>query len=267
MKRFLQVVVLSSVVVAIVAACASSPTGRRQLIMLSDSQLEQMGVAAFAEMKQKQKLDRAPSKQRYVECISTAIAKELGGKYAGQKWEVAVFQDDSPNAFALPGGKIGVHTGMLKIATSPDQLAAVLGHEVGHVIARHSNERASASTLTGLAQQVGGSLLGGSTGGQVAMQVFGMGSQFGILAYSRTHESEADRIGQELMAKAGFDPRASVQLWQNMKKAGDGKAPPEFMSTHPGHDTRISALNKRMNGALAVYQQARASGKRPNCRL
>lgn len=268
MKRFLQVFGVTAVVVSVVAACASSPTGRRQLILMPDSQMEQMGVAAFAEMKKKQTLDRDYKTQKYVECIATAITAELGGQYKNKTWEVQVFKEDSPNAFALPGGKIGVHTGMLKTAQNADQLAAVIGHEVGHVIARHGNERVSANTATTVGMSIATVMAGSDSKKRNALAALGVGVQVGVLLpYSRTHESEADRIGQDLMAKAGFDPRASVQLWKNMSKADGGKAPPEFLSTHPGHKTRIANLNKRMNKSLAIYNQARASGKRPNCRL
>lgn len=267
MKRFLKVFAMVTVIGAVVAACATSPTGRKQFILMPDSQMEQMGIAAFAEMKKKQPVVRDYSTQKYVECISNAITAELGGEYKKQKWEVQVFKEDSPNAFALPGGKIGVHTGMLKIAESPGQLASVIGHEVGHVIARHGNERVSQNTATTVGMQVAAAAAGADPKKRTALAALGLGVQFGVLLpYSRAHESEADRIGQDLMAKAGFDPRESVKLWQNMAKAGGG-SPPEFMSTHPGHNTRISALNSHMNKAMAIYRQAQASGKRPNCRL
>lgn len=268
MKRFLKITTVTLLVSTIVAACATSPTGRRQLILLPDSQLEQMGVAAFAEMKKTQPVETDYSKQRYIECISNAITTELTGDYAKQTWEVSVFKDDTPNAFALPGGKIGVHTGMLTMATTDDQLAAVIGHEVGHVLARHGNERVSANMAVGTGMQMAAVVAGGSPKRQMALAALGLGVQVGVLLpYGRTHESEADRIGQELMARAGFDPRASVSLWQNMAKAANGKSQPEFLSTHPGHDTRIRDLNKRMASAMTIYNQARAAGKRPNCYL
>lgn len=266
MKRKLQVFFTAAVVATVVTACATSPTGRRQLILLSDGQLAQMGVAAYAEMKKSQPVETDPSKQRYVECVANAITAELTGDYARTKWEVTVFKDDSPNAFALPGGKIGVHTGMLKTAQTDDQLAAVIGHEVGHVMARHGNERVSANLATSAGLQVAAIMAGADQKKQVALAALGVGVQVGVLLpYSRTHESEADRIGQELMARAGFDPRESVKLWQNMAKESGGKAPPEFLSTHPGHETRIRDLNKRMDSSLQLYQQARKAGKRPNC--
>ncbi len=265
--KSLKTIGLGVALVAVITACASSPMGRKQLILLPASQMEQMGVAAYAEMKTKQPLEKDPSKQRYVECVANAITAELDGKYGGKKWEVTVFKDDSPNAFALPGGKMGVHSGMLKTAKTPDQLAAVLGHEVGHVIARHGNERVSANMASQAGLQVAAIMAGSSAKKQAALAALGVGIQVGVLLpYSRTHESEADLIGLDLMAKAGFDPRESVKLWENMAKEA-GKSPPEFLSTHPAHETRIKQLKKRMPKAMKLYEQAKAQGKHPNCRL
>ncbi|MGV6858557.1 MAG: M48 family metallopeptidase [bacterium] len=258
---------MGALVGILVVACASSPLGRKQLILLPAGQMEQMGIAAYSEMKTKQPLEKDPAKEKYVECVARAITAELGGQYKGKQWEVTVFKDKAPNAFALPGGKIGVHSGMLKTAKTPDQLAAVLGHEVGHVIARHGNERVSANLASQAGLQVAAVMAGSSAKKQAALAALGVGVQVGVLLpYSRTHESEADLIGVDLMAKAGFDPRESVKLWENMAKDA-GKSPPEFLSTHPGHETRIKQLKKRMPHALKLFEQAKAQGKHPNCHL
>ncbi|MDQ2694768.1 MAG: M48 family metallopeptidase, partial [Pseudomonadota bacterium] len=200
-----------------------------------------------------------------VRCVAGAIVNEVQG--GPRSWEVAVFQDGSANAFALPGGKIGVNTGMFKVARNPDQLAAVIGHEVGHVLAQHSNERLSQQ----FAVQAGLSLADAVAGQYAALPreqllgVLGLGAQLGILLpYSRTHESEADVIGLNLMARAGFDPRQSIGLWQNMARSGGGQ-PPEFMSTHPSHGTRLQDLQAAMGPALQTYERALAQGKRPRC--
>ena len=158
---------------------------------------------------------------------------------------------------------MGVYTGMLNVAENQDQLASVLGHEVGHVLAQHGNERASQPQLTNvaLAAAAGSGYVDTAT-----MQALGLGAQIGILLpYSRTHESEADVIGLDLMAEAGFDPRQAVQLWKNMEKAGGG-APPEFLSTHPASDTRIDNMLSKMAGALKTYNDARAKGRKPACK-
>jgi predicted Zn-dependent protease len=179
---------------------------------------------------------------------------------------VTVFEDESANAFALPGGKIGVHTGLLEVAKTPDQLAAVIGHEIGHVMAEHSNERVSTAFAANAGVQLAAALSG--TDGpkqQMLMGLLGLGAQFGVLLpFSRTQESESDEIGLTLMARAGFDPRAAINLWENMAQAG-GAQPPEFLSTHPSHGTRIEDLRAQMDEAVKIYQQARAQGRRPNC--
>lgn len=245
-------------------ACASSPTGRSQLILVSDSQMDKMGADSFSAMAKEANAVSKGAAYNYVRCISDAILIADGRDIA--RWEVKVFEDDSPNAFALPGKKIGVHTGMIKLAKTPDQLAAVIGHEVGHVDARHGAERVSLNMTSQIAQQASAVLLEGHEYGAEALGAIGLGAQFGvILPYSRTHETEADTIGLFLMAKAGFKPDAAVELWQEMKKASGGKAPPEFMSTHPSNVSRIEALSKELAHAGPIYDQARKDGRNPSC--
>jgi predicted Zn-dependent protease len=181
-------------------------------------------------------------------------------------WEVQVFEDKNVNAFALPGGKIGVYTGLLNVAKTPDQLAAVLGHEVSHVIAEHGNARMSAALAT-QAGLTAAEIYAASSGNDQAqiLGLLGLGAQVGILLpYSRSQESEADLLGLDLMARAGFDPRQAVALWHNMAQAG-GEQPPEFLSTHPSHENRIEDLKKRMASDLKRYRQARAQGNTPSC--
>jgi predicted Zn-dependent protease len=253
---------LASLLLAFLVSCGTSPTGRNQLLVFPADQLDAMGVQAFEEMRTQLTVDTDPAINDYVRCVASAITDEVPKK--GTTWEVVVFKDDNPNAFALPGGKMGVYTGMLKVAENQNQLGAVLGHEVGHVLAQHGNERVSQQQLTNvaLAAAAGSGYLDAAS-----MQALGLGAQVGILLpYSRTHESEADIIGLDLMAKAGFDPRQSVQLWKNMEKAGGG-APPEFMSTHPASSTRIDNLLSHMAAALATYNAAIAKGKKPSCKL
>ena len=247
----------------ILVACATSPTGRNQIILFDDAQMANMGDQAFAEYKRTRPVERARDTNAYVNCVADAITTVLPPDERNN-WDVAVFEDDSPNAFALPGGNIGVHTGLLDVAVNQDQLAAVIGHEVGHVLANHANARASTQALTETGLGLAGSLAGEPTTQQRALLgALGLGAQVGVLLpFSRGQESEADQIGLELMAKAGFDPRESVDLWQNMKRAGGG-SPPEFLSTHPNPDNRIGNLQSMMPDALAV---ARQSGRSPACR-
>ena len=244
----------------LVAACATSPTGRKQLRFMSDSQMKQMGAAAFDETKKKEKVSTDQRMTAFVSCVSNHITRQVGGQ-----WEVQLFDDDAVNAFALPGGKIGVYKGLFKAARNQDQLASVIGHEVGHVLAKHANERVSTAFATEGAIQLAGAISGGGATGQRVMAMMGMGAQVGILLpWGRTQESESDLIGLDLMARAGFDPRQSVAVWQNMAQIG-GNQPPEFLSTHPSHQTRIENLNNAMPQALQTYKQAQASGKRPSC--
>ena len=251
---------LALLFLAALAGCATSPTGRSQLLVFPADELDAMGIKAFDEMRAQLTVEEDPAINAYVRCVANAITDELPDK--NTSWEVVVFKDDNPNAFALPGGKMGVYTGMLKVAENQDQLASVLGHEVGHVLAQHGNERMSQQQITNVALSVAA---GSGYVDSLSMQALGLGAQIGILLpYSRDHESEADVIGLDLMAEAGFDPRESVQLWKNMEKTGGG-APPEFMSTHPAGSTRIDNLLGHMADALHTYNDARARGNAPNC--
>ena len=241
---------------ALLAACATSPLGRSQLMMVSADEMNQMGVASFNDLKQKTPITRNAKTSTYVSCVARAITTEL---HDGRAWEVQVFEDNQVNAFALPGAKIGVYTGLLKIATTQDQLAAVIGHEVSHVLANHSAERVSEQ----MAGQLGSQVVGAATG--IDPQLFGIATNvFYTLPGSRTQESEADLLGLDLMASAGFDPRQSVTLWQNMMNAG-GQKPPQMLSTHPSDETRIQQLQARLPLDIPVYENARAAGKRPHC--
>lgn len=244
------------------AACATSPTGRSQLQLLPEDQMAQMGAQAFQDLKTKTPIDSNPATNAYVRCVANEITAQVDD---GQKWEIVVFKDPEPNAFALPGGKIGVHTGMLNVAAEPSQLAAVLGHEVGHVMAHHGNERASEQLALQGGLEVVSAIFKDKTSQkyQLVMSALGVGAQYGLLLpHSRTQESEADTIGLKLMSQAGFDPRGAVQLWRNME-ASSGGQPPEFMSTHPSHGTRIQVLEAAMPQAVSLYQSA---GKRPTCK-
>ena len=257
------------------AACATSPLGRSQLMLVGDDEMDKMGVEAFEQLKSQGKVSAEPRANAYVSCVANAITGALPPGTAGSgQWEVRVFQDDTANAFALPGRKIGVHTGLLKVAKTQDQLAAVLGHEVGHVIAKHGAERVSDQYATELAASGVGAALGAlgdpsSPSHGLLMAALGVGVQAGaqgvVLKFSRTQESEADLIGLDRMAAAGFDPRESVPLWQNMEAASKGARPPEFLSTHPNPETRIKDLQQRIPDAMPIAEQAHKQGRNPHC--
>jgi predicted Zn-dependent protease len=256
----------------LIAGCATSPLGRRQIMLVGDAEMDKMGVEAFEQLKSEGKVSSESQTNGYVTCVAHAITSAIDSKQypnAVGSWEVRVFQDDTANAFALPGRKIGVHTGLLKVATNQDQLATVIGHEVGHVLAKHGAERVSDQFATQIAAQGAGALLGAvsspATQG-VAMAALGVGAQTVVLKFSRTQESEADALGLDLMASAGFDPRESVSLWKNMAAASQGNQPPEFISTHPAHATRINDLEARIPQDVPVAEQARKQGRNPHCR-
>jgi len=265
-RRLLLAVLLAPLLACGTALLGSSPLGRTQLRLFPASEMDAMGIQAFEQMKQKLPRSRDERIVRRVTCVARAVTAEARGESAPKSWEIMVFEEKSANAFALPGGKIGVHTGLLAVATDSSQLAAVIGHEVAHVLAEHGNERASTTFVTQSGMQVIESLSGPeSPTRSQAMAVLGLGAQVGVLLpFSRAQEREADLMGLDLMAAAGFDPRASVALWENMSRAG-GAGPPEFLSTHPSSDSRIRELQERIPSANEIYARARASGKRPRC--
>ncbi|MEX0738583.1 MAG: M48 family metallopeptidase [Pseudohongiella sp.] len=241
----------------LMSACATSPTGRSQMLLVSEGQMAAMGDEAFNQLRQENTVSTDQSLTRYVNCVSDAVLAEVDGN---QNWEVVLFDDDAANAFALPGGKIGIFTGLLNVAENQHQLATVVGHEIAHVTARHSAARVSNQ----LATQMGISVLAQTTGMDPGL--IGMGANLLLtLPYSRADETEGDRLGLDYMARAGFDPRESVALWRNMAQAA-GERPPELLSTHPAPQARIRELEQRMPAALSSFDAARAQGRRPECR-
>jgi predicted Zn-dependent protease len=249
-----------------VAGCQTSALGRRQFKMMSETEMSQMGATAFSEISKQTPASRDALENAMVTCVANVITRSLVGSNSNTRWEVRVFADKTPNAFALPGGKIGVNTGLLKVARTQDQLAAVIGHEVVHVTEGHANERVSAELAKNSAMQVASVLADASNPmhGQL-IGLLGAGVQVGVmLPFGRKQEREADLIGLDLMATAGFDPRESIVLWRNMSKAGGGQ-PPEFLSTHPSHGTRIRDLERRLPQVMPLYEEAKARGRRPRC--
>ena len=252
----------------LVAACATSPTGRKQLILFGDGEVAQLGLTSFDELKKKEKISTDKKLTRYVQCVSDSIVQAIPANYKTSiaDWQVVLFDSDEVNAFALPGGRIGVYTGLFKAAKNQDQLAAVLGHEVAHVLARHSNERLSQSQLANVGMAAADSALADSEMRQPAMAALGLGTEVGILLpYGRVQESEADILGLQLMASAGFNPEQAVDLWHNMAAITKGKTPPEFLSTHPSSDSRISELQKQLAVVAPYYAKAQELGRKPQC--
>lgn len=247
----------------LLSACATSPLGRSQLLMQDEHSLATTSAKSFAEMKQEKTINKDAKLNHYVKCVVSALSQEVVGQ-----WEVVVFEDPQANAFALPGGKIGVYTGILKIANNQDQLAAIIGHEMSHVLSHHANERMSAGTLANIGLVVLGLASNRDQGTQLAIAALGLGVQFGILMpYSRAHETEADLLGLDIMAKAGFNPEEAPKLWQKMKQNKKEQIP-EWMSTHPSDDTRIQQLSERVPEALSIMRTAQQQNKKiPACHL
>ena len=256
---------LLAIAAVALAACATSPLGRSQLKLLSDDQLAAMGSQSFEQVKAEKEISDDAALDAYVGCVATALISELPPDW-NSGWEVVIFQDTTANAFAVPGRRIGVHSGILEVAQTPGQLAAILGHEIAHVLASHGNERMSQVLAAQAGLLAASAMTDSSTaGGRATLAALGLGAQFGVLLpFSRTHENEADLMGLDLMAEAGFDPRESVTLWRNMAAASEGQ-PPEWMSSHPAHGSRIRELEARMARAEGLYAEARKAGREPSC--
>jgi predicted Zn-dependent protease len=245
----------------LLSSCASAPTQQ------SRAEMEAEANRAFNQMRASMPLVTDRETIDFVACVAQAVVEVLEPPYNDIEWELAIFESESVNAFAMPGGKIGVLSGILKVTENEHQLATVIGHEIAHVTANHSADRAMNSDLTRIGINVASVILGGGYSGATytAQQALAAGAAFGIsLPYKRGQESEADVIGLEYMARAGFDPRESVPLWQRMD-AGAENRPAEFLSTHPASETRIENLVNEWQKTLPLYNQALAEGRQPDC--
>ena len=250
----------------VLIACAKAPiTNRTQFIILPQAFEMQLGASAYLSMLETEKTSRNKHYAQTVRRVGRRIAAV--SHTPNLRWQYTVFDDDKQvNAFALPGGKIGVYTGMMPVAKTDAGLATVMAHEVAHATARHGGERMS----LGILLQMGSAALASAmkkkdkkTTGRV-LAAYGVGTALALaLPFSRKQEGEADRIGLIYMAKAGYDPREAVAFWERMGAAGRG-APPEFLSTHPGYRTRIKNLRKWMPEAMEYYEN---SQKAPNNRI
>jgi predicted Zn-dependent protease len=241
----------------VLSACATSPlTGRSQLQLLPESAEIQMGLDAFRQILAKSKLSSDPILTAQVTRVGQRIAEATGRTdYA---WEFKLIEDKQVNAFCLPGGKVGVYTGILPITQDDPGLAAVLGHEVSHATARHGSERVSQALLVqaGLVATQAALARGDPRTVQQVAALLGAGATVGlILPWGRAQESEADRLGLTYMAKAGYHPQAARDLWVRMAEAARGKErPPDFLSTHPAPETRIRQIEAWIPEALQHYQ-------------
>ncbi len=254
MREVSPLLCLAVLVPTLVGGCETVPiTGRSQLQLVSGAQEVQMGTEAYKEILGKAKISTDPATNALVRRVGTRIAAATGR--ADLPWEFTVVDDQQMvNAFALPGGKVAVYTGILPITHDEAGLAAVLGHEVSHVIARHSAERVSQQLSVQLGAQMVGAVLGVSP--EITNAGAGLLVSSLLLPWGRAQESEADHLGLVYMAKAGYDPRAARDLWLRMAEASKGRArPPEFLSTHPSDETRIRQIEGWLPEAQRYYQQ------------
>jgi predicted Zn-dependent protease len=236
--------------------CQQVPvTGRSQFILVDESEVASLSAAEFAKMKKLPADPRLPKiREIGLKIVAAARRDDKAGVLPpSSRWEFAVIDDKSPNAFAMPGGKIGFNAGMFAFAPTDDDIAVILGHEVAHVICRHGSERVSQAMGVAIAAAVADEATKNSSAKTRGtwMAAVGVGAQYGILLpFSRSHESESDRLGLIFMARAGYDPEAAPAFWTRFSKAG-GSKPPEFLSTHPADSTRVSQLRQWMPEAKA----------------
>lgn len=257
-------IISSIVLITIMGACSTVPlTGRRQLSLANSEAIQQEAAQAYRQFLSDPKVTvvRSGSELTRVRTVGSRIARAVetylnqngyAGKYNLQ-WEFNLIQSKDINAWAMPGGKVAVYTGLIPVAQTDAGLATVMGHEIAHAIARHAEERYS--QMMG-AQALGG-VVGAATGGSQAIgQLYGIGGQLALLKYGRSQETEADRLGLVFMAMAGYSPDNALSFWRRMASAKEGNGtPPEFLSTHPSDETRIAQIQKHLPEARKYYRQ------------
>ena len=267
MKRWTRAAVVTVPVVLILATCATVPvTDRPQLQLVSRSELLEMSFSQYEEFLAEHTVITGTPEAETVSRVGRRIAeavethmREIGreDELRDYAWEFRLIDDEQVNAFAMPGGKIAIFSGILPVTEDETGLAVVMGHEVAHTVAGHGNERVSQALLT----QLGGMALSVAireepeTAQNLWLAAYGLGAQVGVLLpYSRLHESEADRLGMIFMAMAGYDPREATDFWQRMAAAREAPSPPEFVATHPSDERRISDLEEALPEAMQHYQ-------------
>lgn len=246
----------------LLVGCYTNPvTGRRYAVLTSESEELQLGSQSFADIKQSEKVSTDPAANARVRRVGLRIAGVVGNQVPDAKWEFVVFDSPQINAFALPGGKVGVYTGLLKLAATDDELAIVMGHEIGHVVARHGGKRMTEAMMAEAVGQLGSSVVQAKYGDekvQLFQVAYGGLTQIGyVLPHSRADESEADLMGLQYAAQAGYDPRAAITFWEKMAKANKGAQTPAWLSTHPVDAQRIADLKAAMPRFLPVYEANR----------
>lgn len=235
-------------VLSFVFACASAPK------LVPESEMNQLGTQSWQELTAKTPELNDPAITKFVRKVADRVIQASSS--AKQHWEVRVFADKQVNAFALPGGYIGVYAGILPVTKNGAGLAAVLGHELTHVLKQHSNQRVSEQLISQGVLTAASIALGSAQYHDTIMAALGIGSQIGVaLPFSRSQEKQADDNGLMLMARAGYDPAQAIDLWQRMLAAEKGQAPPAFLSDHPATKSRIEGLQALLPEASATYQK------------
>ncbi len=259
MSRFSVPLFLAAFTIIFTGCTTVQETGRSQVMLISPSAETQMGLESFAQVKQSEKILTDPAVNARIQRIGVRIANAVGRQLPNAQWEFVVF--DAPqtvNAFALPGGKVGVYTGLINLAASDDEIAIVMGHEIAHVTSRHGGERYSQNLLAA----IGGAALAVGTkdakNKELYLMAYGAGATLTTLGYSRSHESEADAVGLQFAAQAGYDPRAGASFWRKMQANSGGDAPPKWLSTHPPSAERIVNLERLAGPLMPTYQAAKA---------
>ncbi|MBK8292516.1 MAG: M48 family metallopeptidase [Flammeovirgaceae bacterium] len=257
-----------TILLTIVSACATVPvTGRKQLSLVSSAEINQMAAQQYQEVIQQGPISNNQEQTAMVKRVGVRIQKAVeeymankgaSDQLTGFKWEFNLIQDDKTvNAWCMPGGKVAFYTAILPICKDEDGIAVVMGHEVAHAIANHGAERMSQGMLAEFGLSTIGAAMGQNPTAtqQIFMQAVGMGTNVGMLKFSRSHESEADHMGLIFMAMAGYDPATAPKFWERMATLSGGQAPPEFLSTHPSHETRIKDLEGWIPEANQYYKK------------
>lgn len=267
MKRSLKFISAFIIVISFAEACSVVPlTGRKQLNILPESQMISMALTSYEDFMKTNPVSDDRSGQNMVETVGSDIAaavtryfkeNNLSDRLEGYKWEFNLVKNETPNAWAMPGGKVVVYSGILPYTQDQNGLAVVLSHEIAHAVARHGNERMSQGLIT----QFGGIALNELVKDKpeetksIFNTAYGLGSQVGVmLPFSREHELEADKLGLIFMAMAGYDPQTAVGFWERMSKTS-GQKPPEFLSTHPSDERRINRIKAALPDAMKYYRK------------
>ena len=246
--------ILMIITLVVIVACATVPgTGKKIFVITSPQQENALGLQAFNEIKQKEKVSTNPRWNQIIQRVGRRIAAQAPVNF---DWEFKIIESDQKNAFCLPGGKVAFYTGIFPVLQNEAAMAMVMGHEVAHAVARHAGQRMSQAQVTGIGMALTSALAFKNNKNRgLILGALGIGAQVGIaLPFSRSHETEADKMGLVYAAKAGYDPREAAKLWARMGAASGGKSPPEFLSTHPASSRRVQNLRVLAEKNWALYQ-------------